>query len=115
MSEETLAAVEEIVAKGDDADDVLRAVVAVLVERGGYMSAAIAFSEDGELVPGPQAGTPAARATTRTPVIYGGAEVAELVTDGPADQVLLGRVAELIAEHCLVGWDTRGVPWDTAS
>ena len=25
------------------------------------------------------------------------------------------RVADLVAEWCLVGWDTGGVPWDEAS
>jgi len=112
MSTDTLAAVGEILARGGDADDVLRGVVAALVERGGCTWAAISFREDGELLPGPQAGTPPTTRTTRTPVVYAGADVAELVTDGAADDLLLARVAELIAVHCLVGWDTRGIPWD---
>ena len=114
MSDEVVAAVEEIVGREADADDVLRAVVATLVERGGMTSACILFHEDGELVPGPRAGSSSTEAT-HTPVVYAGAEVAQLVTEGPADQLVLTRVAELIAEHCLVGWDTRGEPWDAGS
>ena len=29
-----------------------------------------------------------------------------------AAQAQLERLAALLAAHCLVGWDTGGVPWD---
>jgi hypothetical protein len=40
--------------------------------------------------------------------------VAELAADGAGDAPLLERVAALVAESCLVGWDTGGIPWDEA-
>ena len=47
-----LEAVEEILERGGDADDVLRSVVAVLHETAGYSWAGIFFVEEGELVLG---------------------------------------------------------------
>ena len=38
--------------------------------------------------------------------------VADLAAEGCDDPALLERVAALIPEHCLVGWDTGGVPWE---
>jgi hypothetical protein len=112
------AALEEIrriVERGDEADETLRATVAVIVELGGCAWAGILFREQGELVLGPQAGTASPGERTRVPVLYAGDEVAELVADGAADRALLDRVAELIAVHCLVGWDTGGIPWSEVS
>ncbi len=115
MSSEALAAIGGIVERGGDADDVLRAVVDALVEHGPCTSAAIYFRDEGAFIPGPRAGTPTETAQTLTPVVYGGAEVAELRTAGTAEEALLDRVADLIAVHCLVGWDTGGVPWNPAA
>jgi len=115
MSSGALEAVDRILNRGGDADDVLRAVVATLVERGGCSWAGILFVEDGELVLGPEAGDPAPAARRRIPVTYQGDRVAELVADGCDDQPFLERVATLISAHCLVGWDTGGVPWDPAA
>jgi hypothetical protein len=115
VSSEALTAIGEIVERGGDADDILRAVVDALVEHGPCTSAAIYFRDEGALVPGPRAGTPGTSPQTFTPVVYGGAEVAELRTAGSADDALLARIAELIAVQCLVGWDTGGVPWNPAA
>ena len=60
---------------------------------------------------GPQAGTPRPDARVQIPVVYRGDRVAELVVDGCDDRAFLDRVAALISAHCLVGWDTGGVPW----
>ena len=114
MSAGALEAVDRILNRGGEADDVLRAVVAVLVERGGCAWAGVLFREQGELVLGPQAGEPRPAARTEVPVEYRGDRVAELVVDGCEDQVFLDRVAVLISAHCLVGWDTGGVPWDAS-
>jgi hypothetical protein len=115
MSTAALEAIDTILDRGGDADDILRAVVTALVERGGCTWAGILFREDGEHLLGPQAGDPHPAERAQTPVLYQGQQVAELVVDGCADRALLQRVATLISAHCLVGWDTGGVPWDAVS
>ena len=45
-------------------------------------------------------------------IAYQGAVVGELAADGSADVALLERVAELIATHVLLGWDTGGEAWE---
>jgi hypothetical protein len=105
-------AAEEAIARGDDADDVLRGVVAALVSSGGCEWAGVLFVESGELVLGPAAGEPRPNARTHVPVTYGGERIAELAADGCTDVPVLERVAALISPYCLVGWDTGGEPWD---
>jgi hypothetical protein len=112
MMSEALGEIERIVDSGEDADDVLRAVVAVLVDRAGCAWAGILFSDAGDLVLGPAAGEPDPGLRLQLPVVYDGNRVAEVVVDGCDDPALLDRVADLIAAHCLVGWDTGGVPWE---
>jgi hypothetical protein len=110
-----LDAVEEIVAQGGDADDVLRQVVAALHERGGFVWAGISFVEEGSLAVGPQAGVPDEARRLRVPVLWQDVEVAELAVDGAAteDAEALERMAVLVSGHCLVGWDTGGEPWES--
>ena len=112
---DAVAAVEEILAQGGDADDVLRQVVAALHERGGYAWAGLFFVEEGSLTLGPEAGTPDEPQRTRVPVLWQGVEVAQLAVDGApsADTESLERVAALVSGHCLVAWDTGGEPWDS--
>ena len=109
-----LEAIDRILNRGGDADDVLRAVVAALHERAGYAWAGILFLEDGVLALGPSAGAEQPDARAVVPVSYNGDRVAELVVDGAAetDGPFLERVATLIGAHCLVGWDTGGEPWE---
>jgi len=104
--------IEAIVARGGDADEILRDLVAALAER--YAWAGISFVEDGELVLGPHAGVPDEGSRTHVPVTFQGDRIAELaVDDAPEeDRTFLERVAELAAGHCLVGWDTGGEVWD---
>ena len=108
-----LEAVDRILNQGGDADDILRQVVSVLHEKAGYAWAGIVFLEDGELVLGPQAGTPNESRRTTVPVTWQGDRVAELaIDDAPEeDRMLLERVAVLVSGHCLVGWDTGGESW----
>lgn len=108
-----LEAVDRILNRGGDADDVLRAVVATLHERAGYPWAGIFFVEAGGLVLGPQAGEAQPDRRTQLPVSYDGARVAELAVDAAPeeDRSFLERVAVLISAHCLVGWDTGGETW----
>jgi hypothetical protein len=106
------ADVEAIVAGGGDADDMLRDVVAALAGRYGW--AGIAFVEGGELVLGPQAGGRVPAEPVRVPVVWEGEAVAELCIGGAPeeDRMSLRRAAELVAGHCLVGWDTGGEAWE---
>lgn len=108
----TPEAIEAIVARGGDADEILRDLVAALADR--YAWAGIFFVEAGELVLGPQAGTPNERTRMQVPVSFQGDRIAALaVDDAPEeDRMFLERVAELAAGHCLVGWDTGGEVWD---
>jgi hypothetical protein len=89
----------------------LRAVVAALAARFAW--AGIFFVEGGELVLGPEAGRPQPDGRTHVPVSWNGRNVAELAVDGApeGERVALERVATLVADHCLVGWDTRGEAW----
>jgi hypothetical protein len=104
-----LEAVDRILNRGGDADEVLRQVVAAVHRIYPYV--AIAFVEGGELAVGPKAGTPT-DATEAFPISFQGAEVAELRVGGaPVNRPFLERVATVVSPHCLVGWDTRGEPW----
>ena len=108
----TAEQIEEIVSGGGDADEVLRGVVDLLAGRYGW--AGIYFVEGGEFVLGPHAGTPNESARTQVPVTFQGDRIAELATDGvpEEDRSILRHAADLIAGHCLVGWDTGGEAWD---
>jgi len=112
MNAPALDTIKRIVDRGGDVDDVLRRVVAALVEDGGCAWAGILFAEEDELVLGPESGQPDPGLRLQVPIVYEGARVAELVVDGCDDIAFLDRVAELIATHCLVGWDTSGQPWE---
>jgi hypothetical protein len=112
VSAGALEAVDRILNRGGDADDVLRAVVSVLVERGGCTWAGILFAEGEELTLGPEAGSPQPERRIQLPVAFQGTPVAELAADGCDDRAFLERVALIISPYCLVGWDTGGVPWD---
>jgi hypothetical protein len=107
-----LQAIDEIVSRGGEADEVLREVVAVL--HHDYSWVGISFVEAGELVLGPTQGERTA-APTAIPIPYENNVVAELgvVADelSPDDNAFLDRVALLISPYCLVGWDTGGEAW----
>jgi hypothetical protein len=104
-----LEAVDRILNRGGDPDDVLRQVVEAVHRVYPYV--AIAFVEGGELVVGPEAGT-VPNSTDVFPISFQGSEVAELRVGGaPVDRAFLQRVATVVSPHCLVGWDTGGEPW----
>ena len=67
---------------------------------------------------GPSKGGDDGRPRLETPVVYDRVHVATLLveTEAPTEQdtSFLERVAVLISAHCLVGWDTGGVPWESA-
>ena len=106
-----LESVERILNRGGDADDVLRAVVAVLQQRTGRFCR-ISFVEGDELVPGPAAGENAE--TTAFPIAWQGRRVADLEVGGELekpDHALFERVAVIVSPYALVGWDTGGEAW----
>src|SRR3954451_998946 len=111
-SSDALAEIEQIVGQGGDADDVLRNVVDAL--RSRYPWVGLSFVEEGELQLGPHAGTKGGTPLTTLPVTWQGERIAELgIGDAPEeDRMFLERVADLVAGHCLVGWDTGGESWD---
>jgi hypothetical protein len=109
-----LEAVDRILDRGGDADDVLRQVVAVLQGIGDFSWIGISFIEEGELVLGPAQGERTSEPTT-IPISYENKVVAELgVVSGELSaewRTFLERVALLISPYCLVGWDTGGEAW----
>ena len=106
-----LEAIERVLNRGGEADDVLRQVVTILHERlERYIR--ISFVEAGDLLPGPAAGEETA--TTAFPVSFQGRPVAELEAGGELSQAeieLLERVATILSPYALVGWDTGGEEW----
>jgi hypothetical protein len=106
-----LEAIERILNRGGDADDVLRQVVAALGRL--YPFVRISFVEGDAHVPGPSHGAAQGDTATR-PVSFAGREVAQLEVGGAgeADDVFLDRVALLVSAYCLVGWDTGGERWE---
>jgi hypothetical protein len=112
VSSRALEALDRILNRGGDADDVLRSSVQVLADQPGIAWAGIAFLEDDDLVVGPQAGEPEGDRRSRTPIVFQGSNVGELWIDGEADPAFLERVALLVSAYVLIGWDTRGEPWE---
>lgn len=112
MTADLVADVGVAVASGGEVDDVLRSVVARIAAEPGIAWAGVAFVEGDALVLGPSAGEPDEQSRMRIPVRYEAVPVAELWVDGRAEAAALEDVCALIAEPCLVGWDTGGEPWD---
>jgi hypothetical protein len=109
LSETALADVERLAAAGGDADEVLRAVVAS-IHAAGVPWFAVRFNEDGTLVDGPAAGT-RPDVTLTAPVTYNHERIGELEAAG-VDEAFVQRVAALLAEYVLLGWDTGGERWE---
>jgi hypothetical protein len=105
-------AVEAVLRRGGEADDVLRAALAALVAEPGISWVGIAFVEPDSLVLGPEAGARDEARRTRVPIAFQGAPVGELWVDGDADRAFLERLATLLSTYVLIGWDTSGEPWD---
>lgn len=115
-----IEAVDRILNRESEADEVLRQTVAVLHERvPAYSWVGILFVEDDALVVGPWAGTIEEGAPElEAPIAYDGRHVGVLrvaadqpYAFGDADRACLDRVALLVSVHALVGWDTGGVQW----
>ena len=105
-----LEALDRLVNRGGEADDVLREALAILARL--YPWAAIRFVEDGELVPGPSIGTGSGPIQTAS-IVFQGMKVGELAAaSAEGDVAFLDRFALLISPYCLVGWDTGGEIWE---
>jgi hypothetical protein len=113
-----LEALHRILNREAEADEVLRQTVTVLHERvPHYTWVGLSFVEGDGLLLGPEAGERGLGAhRTEAPVLYEGTRAAVLGVESTAEpetdeNAFLARVAVLISAHCLVGWDTGGVPW----
>jgi len=112
VSPSALEALAGVVEQGGDADDVLRAAVAVLVAEPAISWAGIRFLEEGELLPGPFAGIPDEERRLTAPISFRGDLVGELAVDGDAEPAFLARAAEILSAYVLLGWDTGGEAWE---
>jgi hypothetical protein len=112
MNSTVLEELDGVLAGARDADDALRAVVALLARQPEIVWAGILLREEGTLVLGPQAGSVDETRRVRTPIAYDGDEVGELAVDGAPPRELLDRIATAIAPYALLGWDTRGEAWE---
>jgi putative methionine-R-sulfoxide reductase with GAF domain len=112
VSTRALEAIDRILNRAGDADDVLRAVVTALAEEPTISWAGILFLESGGLVLGPEAGTADEERRISVPVVYQGESVGELAVDGKAELAFLERIATLVSAHVLLGWDTGGETWE---
>jgi len=112
MSARALEALDRILNRGGEPDDVLRSAVSILVQEAGITWAGIAFVEEGNVVLGPEAGEPDKAHRVQVPIVFQGSQVGELWVDGEAVPAFLERVAVLISAHVLIGWDTRGERWE---
>jgi putative methionine-R-sulfoxide reductase with GAF domain len=115
-----LEALERILNRDGDADELLCTVVELLHDLfEHYEWVGISFVEGETLVLGPEEGAkPKETPQLRLPILYEGQVVGELgVEPDPStafsaeDRTFLERVALLISPYCLVGWDTGGKPW----
>jgi hypothetical protein len=112
MRSRALEALDRVLNRGGDADEVLRAAVGVLAAEPGISWAGVFLRERDGLVLGPHAGEPQEQRRIRTPIAYRGDPVGELAVDGEAEQAFLDRFALLISAHALLGWDTGGQAWE---
>ena len=112
MTTHSLEALDRILERGGEPDDVLRDATAALADEPTLTWAGIAFLEDGNLMLGPAAGTQDETRRTRVPIAYQGEPVGELWVDGEADDGFLEQFAAHIAAHVLIGWDTGGEGWE---
>ncbi len=106
-----IEAIERVLNRGGDPDDVLREVVTILHERLARF-VRISFVEEETLAPGPAAGEETG--VTSFPIVWQGRRVAALEVGGALTEVnraLLDRVATIVSPYALVGWDTGGEAW----
>ena len=106
-----MSSAERILEAGGEADDVLRATVAALVEDGACAWAGIWLMEGERLELGPEAGEPDEARRLRVAIEFRNERIGELGADGAADPALIERVALQLSPYVLLGWDTGGEAW----
>jgi hypothetical protein len=105
MSAGALEAIDRVLNRGGDADEVLRQVVSILHDRGGCSYAAIAFVVRDGVQIGPAAGSRSGE-TVSLPVVFQGTHVGELLVAPPdVARPFLERVATLISAYCGTAWE----------
>jgi putative methionine-R-sulfoxide reductase with GAF domain len=104
--------IERLLSETQEADDVLRGTVAALIAEPGIVWAGVGFVEKGAVALGPASGEPDEERRTSVPIRYEDTVVGELWADGDVELRLLEEIARRIAPHVLIGWDTRGEPWE---
>jgi hypothetical protein len=97
---DVLEAVDRIIERGGDSEDVLQATVTAIVDRGGAKWAAVFLNDEGELIVGAHAGVAEPGERRTAAVVREGAHLGEVAVDGLDDQPLIERVASLIAPYC---------------
>jgi hypothetical protein len=97
---DVLEAIEQILDRGGDAEDVLQAAMTAIVDRGGAIWAAVLYSDEGELLVGPHAGVAEPGERRGAPILLDGARIGELEVDGLDDQPLIEQVAAQLAPWC---------------
>ena len=106
-------AVERIVNREGEADEILRQAVATIAKRFDTFCG-IRFVEDGGMIDGPSAG-PFSEPRAVVAITYDDSSVAEIALGSAIaeeDRDALDRIAELLSPYCLVGWDTGGESWN---
>jgi hypothetical protein len=106
-AQDVLEAVDRIVDRGGDAEDVLQATVTAVVERGGAKWAAVLFNDEGELIVGPHAGVAEPGERREAPIVFAGAHVGQFAVDGLDDQPLIERLASRISPYCIDSENAR--------
>jgi hypothetical protein len=99
VSADVLEAVDRIVERGGESQDVLQAAVMAIVDRGGAKWAAVLFNDEGELIVGPHAGVAEPGERRTAPVVRDEAHLGELAVDGLDDQPLIEILASLLAPY----------------
>jgi hypothetical protein len=94
-----LEAVERILNRGGDNDEVLRQVVDTLHERAAAW-VGIAFMQHDRVELGPTAGGGQPDVPQRHPIAWQGRTIAELWTSDDADRALCSRIALIISPYC---------------
>lgn len=113
MSSQLVADVAALVDSGEEADQILRAVVSRIAREDAIERVAIELVEPDGAIVGPSAGEGSGTSPASTPITFQRDEVARLVVEGrPLDPATAAEIARLVAPYCLVGWDTGGEDWD---